>query len=236
MSKLTDSIGLAIADFAQNKSANDIVVISDICDDDVLPVNYLFRSFDEMPELEKLALELCQGHVLDIGAGTGCHSLELAKKGHPITAIDISEGAVNYMIKQGLNASVNTIFSLPKVSFDTILLLMNGIGLAGTKDELGPFLKNLKSKLNTGGKILCESTDLTYLYQEDDGSVWIDLNNKYHGEVKFKMKYGSAETDWFNWLYIDFDLLKDEAKKTGLTCELVMHGESNNYLACLEHN
>lgn len=230
-----DPIGLAISEFYQKKHTSNIEVISDICDDDVLPVAYLFRDITAMPELEKLALDLCQGHVLDVGAGAGCHSLELLKKGLEITAIDISEGAVKYMVEQGINASVDTIFTLRNQTFDTILLLMNGIGLAATKDDLVPFLNNLKSKLKAGGKILCESTDLTYLYQEDDGSVWIDLNTKYHGEVKFKMKYRHSETDWFDWLYIDFDLLQVEAKKAGLSCKLILNGATNNYLACLEH-
>ena len=231
----SDPIGQAILDFEKKNQPKNIFVYSDICDDDILPVSYLFRTFEDMPDIEKTALSLSSGRVLDVGAGTGCHSVELQKKGCEVFAIDVSPGAVDYMKRQGLNATVDTIFTIQNNNFDTILLLMNGIGLAGTVDKLTEFLIQLKSKLKLEGKILCESTDLTYLYAEDDGSVWIDLNAKYRGEVKFKMKFGEAESNWFDWLYIEFDLLKHHAELAGLNCTLVYAGENQNYLACLEY-
>jgi len=89
--------------------------------------------------------------------------------------------------------------------------------------------------LKPGGKAICDSTDLRYLYEEEDGSMWVDLNGAYYGEMQFKMSYKEVSTDWFDWLYIDFELLNDYAQKEGLNCELVFNGPSNNYLAVLTH-
>ena len=230
-----DPIGLAIFEFSKNNSDENIVVYSDLCDDDVIPVNYLFRNLASMPELEKTALSLCKGKILDVGAGAGCHSNILKAKGFDITAIDTSQGAVDYMLSKNINAKRISVLDLSGEKFDTILILMNGIGLAKTMDELQPFLLHLKSLLNEGGKIYCDSSDLTYLYVEEDGSMLIDLNGKYHGEMKFNMKYKNVESGWFPWLYIDFENLHDHALAAGLKCTLVQENENYIYLVCLEH-
>jgi len=229
-----DPIGCAISEFSEKNAAENIIVYSDLCDDDVIPVNYLFRSFDAMPDLEKTALNLCLGKILDVGAGAGCHSVILKKKGLDVTSIDTSKGAVDFMQKASLNTKQISILDFSGTQFDTILILMNGIGLAGTMDQLQPFLLHLKSLLNTNGKIYCDSSDLSYLYMEDDGSMLIDLNGKYYGEMKFNMKYKDIESGWFPWLYIDFENLQDHALAVGLKCTLVQESENYCFLVCLE--
>jgi len=230
-----DPVGHAIFDFTQTKSDSTITIYSDLCDDDVIPVPYLFRSYELMPDIEKTALSLCSGKILDVGAGAGCHSVILQKKGFDVTSIDTSKGAVDAMNNVGLNALKTTVFDLPDTEFDTILILMNGIGLAENMDQLNPFLLRLKKLLSPQGKIYCDSTDLCYLYQEEDGSMLIDLNAKYYGEIKFNMKYKTTESGWFEWLFIDFENLSDHANEVGLKCTLIEEND-NHYLVCLEHN
>jgi SAM-dependent methyltransferase len=227
-----DPIGLAIQDFINHKVDAEIIVKADLCEDDVMPVSHLFRSYEQMPELEQLALSKVSGHILDVGAGAGCHALWLQEQGHQVTAIDISAGAVDYMQKQQIEASVTNLWEL-EGTYDTILLLMNGIGLAGKLDQLEPFLNHLKKHLNPNGQILCDSTDIAYLYEEEDGSVWVDLNSTYRGEMQFKMVYKGQETPWFNWLYLDFETLKTHSKNAGMNCELLMEGDSFNFLCRL---
>jgi SAM-dependent methyltransferase len=228
-----DPIGYAIHDFAKDGNADSIIVKADLCEDDVMPVEYLFRSFEEMPELEQLALKKATGKVLDIGAGTGCHSKWLMKKNADVTAIDISQGAVDYMQANGIKAEKKDLWEIDE-TYDTILLLMNGIGLAGKLNRLESFLKHLQSKLNPGGQILFDSTDISYLYEEEDGSLWVDLNSTYPGEMQFKMCYKDVSTPWFDWLYLDYQTLEKHAKAVGLDCSCILEGESNNYLAQLK--
>ncbi|MGB1104468.1 MAG: class I SAM-dependent methyltransferase [Crocinitomicaceae bacterium] len=229
-----DPIGFAIADYVQHGNAESIIVKADLCEDDVMPIDYLFRTYDEMPELEQVALKMAKGKILDIGAGAGCHSKWLVDNGADLKAIDISKGAIDYLKSNGIDAEKKDLWEIEE-KYDTILLLMNGIGLAGKLDRLDKFLLHLKSKLNEGGQILLDSTDISYLYQEEDGSMWVDLNSAYPGEMQFKMCYKDVETPWFDWLYLDYATLEKHAEKVGLKCSCILAGESNNYLAQLKH-
>jgi len=212
-----DPIGLAIQEYAVKRKPEDIIVSSDICEDDIIPVEVLFRKYAEMPDLEKLALERTKGKVLDVGAGSGAHALHLSDNGFDVTCIDISQGAVDLMKKSGLKAERINFFSLKDQKFDTILMLMNGIGIAGKLSNLERTLEHAKSLLNPGGRILCDSSDIKYLYEdEEDGSLWMDLNSEYYGNFRFQMKYKKEKGPWFDWLYVDFDNLFKAAKNVGL--------------------
>jgi len=225
-----DPIGSAIHDYAASKKPADIIVSSDICEDDIIPVEVLFRTLEEMPELERLAMDRCKGKVLDAGAGTGIHALELMDRGSQVKAIDISKGAVNYMKKQGIDAEQISFLNLKNEKFDTILMLMNGIGIAGKLSNLERTLKHAKSLLNEGGRILCDSSDIRYLYEDEDGALWVDLNSEYYGNFRFQMKYKKEKGQWFDWLYVDFENLFQAAQKVGLKASKI-YDENDNYLA-----
>jgi SAM-dependent methyltransferase len=230
-----DPIGYAVWDFASNKSAVNIIVESDLCDDDVLPPAYLFRTFDEMPELEKVALSKSKGKILDIGGAAGCHAQFLNEKGDDVLSIDISQGSVDFMLSEGLKAEKIDVLDLKNQKFDTILVLMNGLGIAGSLLKMRHFLSHLKSLLAENGKIYCDSADIKYMYEDEEGGVWMDLNAAYYGEMKFNMKYKTIESGWFDWIYIDQEKLNEICQATGLKCEIIFEGDQQNYLAELTH-
>ena len=225
-----DPIGVAILDYHKNQQPTDIVVCSEICEDDIIPLEVLFRTYEEMPELEKLALSKAQGKILDVGAGAGFHALHLQKEGKDVQTIDISAGAVEFMKSQGLNARQIDLFDLKDEKFDTINMLMNGIGIAGTLANLEKTLTHLKTLLNPGGKIYCDSSDIRYLYEDEEGALWVDLNTEYYGNFRFQMKFNNEVGPWFDWLYVDFDTLFQAAKKVGLKAVKVYEMD-DNYLA-----
>lgn len=227
-----DPIGHAINDYSQGIAEMDVVVRADLCEDDVLPLDWLFRSFDEMPVREQKALNLCRGAILDVGSGAGCHSLYLTKKGGNITSIDTSFNCIQYQLNQGINAKNIDFFELTDLKFDTLLFLMNGLGICGTLERLPILLKHAYSLLNNGGQVLCDSTDITYLYQEEDGSQWMDLNSEYFGNFKFQMQYKETVGDWFDWLYVDADKLTEIAEEIGFSVEIEL-GEEGQYFAKL---
>jgi hypothetical protein len=109
-------------------------------------------------------------------------------------------------------------------------MLMNGIGIAGTLANLEKTLTHAKSLLNEGGKILCDSSDIKYLYEDEDGSLWVNLNQEYYGNFRFQMKYKKETGPWFDWLYVDFDSLFTAAKNVGLKCTRV-YEQDDNFLA-----
>jgi SAM-dependent methyltransferase len=228
--KKGDPVGTAILDYIKTRKPDDIIVSSDICEDDVIPVEVLFRNQIEMPDLELMALESCKGKVLDVGAGAGAHSKELIDRGLDVDSIEISEGAVQYMKSIGLNARKINFFDLKNDKYDTILMMMNGIGIAGKLSNLENTLLHAKSLLQPGGKILCDSSDIKYLYEDEDGALWVDLNSEYYGNFRFQMKFKKEKGPWFDWLYVDFDNLFNAAKKVGLKAKKIMD-QDDHYLA-----
>lgn len=229
----TDPFGNACLSHLRGINGLEIIVHSDHAEDDVLPVDYLFRSFEDMPFLEQMALKMCAGKILDIGAGAGCHSKWLIEQKHNVTAVEQSPGAVTALKQQGIsNIQVNFFDLDSSTKYDTLLVLMNGTGIAGTLQNLPKFLKKCKDLLNDRGQVLIDSSDIRYLYEEEDGSSLIPIN-KYYGEVKYQMSFNEAKTDWFEWLYIDFLYLQEIAQENGMNCKLVFEGNHYEYLAQL---
>lgn len=232
---MKDLFGKAILDYQINNSPEDLITETSISEEDEMSVAYLFRSYNEMPKLEQKALQLAKGRTLDVGCGAGSHSLYLQNERNiDVTAIDISENAIEACTLRGLKkVKVQNILSLENEKFDTILLLMNGTGIFGTLKETANYLQKLKSLLNPNGQILIDSSDIIYMFDNDeDGGKWIPCDN-YYGELTFKIRYKNETEDEFPWLYLDYNTLQNAAFANGLQCELIFEGEHYDYLAKL---
>jgi SAM-dependent methyltransferase len=230
---MKDLFGKALLDYQNDNYSEDIMTSTSISDDDILPLPYLFRSFAEMPKLEQEALHLAKGKVLDVGSGSGSHSIYLQDKGYNVKAIDISEGAIEVAKQRGVKQiEVLDVLNETK-TFDTILLLMNGTGIFQELSQVSKYLKHLKSLLNPNGQILIDSSDIKYMYEDEDGGVWLDTNNDYYGELDYYIKYKGEQEQPMKWLYLDFNTLLTASTSVGLNCELIMEGEHFDYLARL---
>lgn len=232
--KEKDAMGRAIEEYYKKGKAGKLRVLSSMFYEDEIPVETLFRSFDEMPPQEQKAIELCKGRILDVGAGSGCHSVELKSRGHEVVAIDISELSTNVMKERGIDArTINFFDERFCEKFDTILLAMNGIGIVGKTENLASFFRSAKRLLAPGGQVLLDSSDIRYIFMNDDGSMDINLAAGYYGEVDYKMRYRNTTSEPFDWLYIDFDTLSMYAEEHGFNCEKCLDGEHYDYLARL---
>jgi len=231
---MLDLFGRAILDYQTNNEPQDLITETNISEADDMSVAYLFRSFNEMPKLEKKALQLSKGKILDVGCGAGSHSLYLQEKGFDVTSIDISENAIQACQLRGLkNAHVQNLLDIQNEKFDTILLLMNGTGIFGTLAQTSLFLQKLKSLLNPNGQILIDSSDIIYMFdEEEDGSKWVPADG-YYGELTFTISYKNQTEEPFPWLYLDYNTLQNAAHANGLNCELITEGEHFDYLAKL---
>lgn len=230
-----DPMGAAIRDYKNKGKASRLRVLSSMFDEDEMPVAHLFRTFNQMPRLEQKALSMAKGRVLDIGAGAGCHALALQERGLEVKAIDISPLSCEVMKERGVKDAecVNLFNPQLQGKYDTLLLLMNGTGIAGKLNRLPMLLNRLKELLAEGGQILIDSSDLKYIYENEDGSMDIDLNAPYYGEVDYQMQYKNIKGEPFDWLYTDPMLLASISKQCGLNCEIVEEGENYEFLARL---
>lgn len=228
-----DIFGKALVDYQNGNYSEDLITSTNISDEDTLPLPYLFRRYSEMPKLEQKALQLSKGHILDVGCGSGSHSLWLQEKDYRVKAIDNSEGAIEVSKKRGvLNAELKPLLEETE-TFDTILLLMNGTGIFQELSQVAQNLKHLKSLLKPEGQILIDSSDISYMYEDEDGGQWLDLNQGYPGELDYFLSYKGEKEDAMKWLYLDFETLKTACLTVGLKCEKIIDGLHFDYLARL---
>jgi SAM-dependent methyltransferase len=232
---MKDLFGKAILDYQTHNNPENIITSTSISDEDEMDVAYLFRSFDEMPSIEQKALQLAKGKTLDVGCGAGSHSLYLQNELNiEVHSIDISKNAIQASSLRGLkNAQAINVLDLENEKYDTILLLMNGTGIFETLEKTTIYLQKLKSLLNPNGQILIDSSDIIYMFDEDeDEGKWIPSDN-YYGELTFSLQYKKEKEVDFPWLYLDYNTLQNAALANGLQCQHLLEGDHYDYLAQL---
>ena len=229
-----DPMGQAMYHYFHFNDMTSIKVNTNITEGEELPVSYLFRKYSEMPFLEKEALRLVKGKVLDVGAGSGAHSLYLQDNGLDVTSIDISELSCELMKEQGLkNVICKDIWTMETEAYDTIMFMMNGIGLVKNLEGLQFFLDYIKNLLFPKGQIILDSSDIKYMFYDDEGGLLVNINSAYYGELEYQITYKHYNADPFPWLFVDFDRLRNIAVKCDWNIELIYEDDHFHYLARL---
>ncbi len=225
----TDIYGTFLKDYLKNGETETVWLHNSYAEAEEMPVDIFFRKEYELSDLELLALRLCKGKVLDIGAGAGSISLILQKRGVDVTAIEISPGACEVMHMRSIKKIVNQdIFTYQKETFDTLLLVMNGIGFCQYVDQVEVFLKHAKTLLNPGGQILFDSSDVSYLYEN---KPYQDFG--YFGEIDYQYEYKGNKGQWFTWIYLERELMQEIAEKCGYQMSILFEDGNDQYLAKL---
>ena len=233
MNRKADPMGRAIADYQLTGTADRLRVFSPMFEEDEIPLATLFRTYEKMPETERKALDMTRGKTLDVGAGSGCHSLVLQGRGVDVTAIDISPLSVETMRQRGVKKVVEQDFFTIGGKYDTILMLMNGIGIVGTLERMPEFFRHLDKILATGGQVLCDSSDISYVFEDENGLIDYPDTGHYYGELSYRMQYKDTIGEPFDWLYIDAETLRKEAEENGYAVEVVAVGEHFDYTALI---
>lgn len=230
-----DVFGRALAAYNNGEADASITVESDLAETDEWPVSEFFHSWDDMSAIERRALTLASGRILDVGAGSGSHTLWLQGRDADVEALDLSAGAAGVMRSRGVRSVHQAdFFSFrPDKGYDTLLFLMNGVGIAGSVERLDDFLAKAKSLLSPGGQILLDSSDLIYLYEEEDGSYSLPIGGRYYGELTYTYVFRGLRSEPFDWVFVDRQTLSDTAEREGLSLEIVCEGEHYDYLARL---
>jgi SAM-dependent methyltransferase len=225
---------LAIKDYYYGDFAAELLVESDCAGVERLPVSIFFRNFEQLSDLDQYALSLCKGKILDLGAGAGSHSLILQNRGFFVYSIDIAEDAVEVMRGRGLKHVYCTdATSLHGLKFDTILMMMNGLGVVQDLAGLTQFLNHVKKLLKAKGQILVDSSDLHYLLELPGANGEKVLSRgKDYGKISYRFGYKGIISAPFHWLFIDQETLQTYASQTGWQCQIIFE-EDSQYLARL---
>lgn len=228
--------GQALLAYLEGDSEAELTLRRDDGLEVALPAGFFFRAPEEFSEIERLALELCRGHVLDIGAGSGLHALALQERGLRVTAIDLSPEAVDVMIRRGVRDVIEVdLFRFRGGPFDTLLLLGHGIGMVEDLDGLATFLTRAKALCAAGGHLLVHSTDVRctedpvhLAYQERNRRA-----GRYIGEIRLEVEFQGLRGSRYGWLHVDPETLEDVARDTGWESEILHREETGDYLARL---
>jgi SAM-dependent methyltransferase len=229
-----DPYGSALQDFLDGDTSVQIAIRRDDGYDSLVPIAVFFRKEADFSPLENAALDLCRGTVLDIGAGTGCHTLALQRRGLHVTAIDISPQAVAVTTARGAaDARRTDVFDLRGERFDTLLMLMHGIGMVETLEGLDRFLRHARTLITPDGRLVFDSLDVR---RTDDAQhlAYQEANRKagrYFGEIRIQFEYKGKPGPLFGWLHVDPQTLADRAGKAGWRCRVATEQEDGNYLA-----
>lgn len=227
---MKDILGKAVSSYFEGDKSSKLWINNTYGAPEEMPLEYYFRDKLNMPELEHFALEHCRGKILDIGAAAGAHSLILQDLKQDVTALDISPLLAKTLKVRGINTVLEgNIFNLdPTIQYDTLLLLMNGIGISQSLKGLELLLGKLKNILAKNGQILFDSSDVSYVYNEELPQ------ETYHGEIDYQYEYKGEKGDWFSWLYVDFENIRKVATKVGLQTELLAQDEDEHFLCRLK--
>jgi len=225
-----DILGEALVDF-YNGEQHPLFINNKYGDPEEMPIEVFFREKEDLTDLEKTAISKCKGRILDVGAGSGAMTLMLQDH-HDTTAVESSEGACQVMKALGVkNGIIGDVFDYPGEDYDTLLLLMNGIGIVGQLSNLGKALKYFADMIKPDGQILLDSSDISYLYDEVDKP-----KSAYFGQLSYQYHYKDKLGDWFDWLYVDKVTLKEHANNAGLLVEILFEDDTDQYLARLTKN
>jgi hypothetical protein len=225
----SDILGQALLDFLKMGTGERLIAHTSYGPDETYFLDYFFRDLDGMPDLEQYALTLCKGRILEIGAGAGSHALILQEAGKDIVTMDSSRGCVNVMLMRGLlKVQHMNVFNLHTGGYNTLLLLMNGIGIAGNLGGLVRFLKKAEEITDSRAQILFDSTDVSHTLEKD-----AEESGRYVGEIKYQFDYRGVRGPWFEWLYIDQEKLFKICEQTQWIPSILFEDGKGHYLARL---
>ncbi len=227
-----DVYGEALHEFhVNNELSSPLLLHSTYGDIEEMPIEVFYRTEDDLPELEFIALSLCDGKVLDVGAGVGSHALYLQERNFDVTALEISETACNIMQQRGVAQVIqDDFFNLKDVKFDTLLFLMNGIGLAQTLEGFKNLLRHAKTLISERGQLIFDSSDISYLYDE----YRINRPDYYFGEIGYQYEFKGIKGEPFTWLYLDQETLIKIAHEENWVVQVLFEDDNDQYLVRME--
>lgn len=234
-----EPFGLALLAYFEGDTAAELIIRRDDGKETSLPVGFFFREPSAFTAIENAAVERCAGHVLDVGAGTGLHSLVLQRKGLAVTAIDISPHAVQIMRERGVtDVHCADIFEFQGGPFDTLLVMGHGIGMVETIAGLDRLLAHARRLLSEDGQVLLDSLDVRVTDEPSD-LAYHEANRRagrYAGEIRMQFEFRGRQSPHCGWLHVDAETLSERAALVGWQCETVFRQPTGDHLSRLTNH
>ena len=232
MTHAYDPHGAAVLDCFRGAADAVLICHQDGARDDV-PASFWLR--DKIDPLEMHALALCRGRVLDVGAGTGVHTLSLQQRGLDVTAIDVSFDCVTIMRERGVrDARAADFYSFDGGPFDTVINLCNGLDKVGCLRDLPRFLNAMWKLLAPGGQLIADSFDLRIDADAASRAVMArkTATGRYFGEMDLRFEYKGRLGAPFSVLQVDYETLAKVASDHDWLAEKLAE-RGGHYLARL---
>lgn len=233
-------LGAALLAYHTGRHDAVLTVESDIFDTERVAVHHYYRPDHlPLPELDSRALDRCALKILDAGAGAGRHALDLQCRGLKVTALDVSATAVQVMQDRGISdVRQGDIYTSDLDTYDTVLLLMNGIGLAGDLDGLEKLFERFRHILTPGGRVVFDAASLDATINHDGFDDLGDhaIGRPTMGEVFFRLTFENLQGSWYPWLFPTPRMVGEAARSSGFDFAVIGRGARGTYLGELEKN
>ena len=239
LSDKQDAFGHGMHDFLQGRAAAEIAERDDGCLGLTGGPGCYFREYREWPSLEKRALRLARGRVLDIGCGAGRVALHLQGKGLDVLGVDNSPMAVKVCKARGLKkARVVPVTQLSRKLglFGTIVMFGNNFGLVGNVKRAKWLLRRFHAMTTPDARIIAESRDP---YHTDE-----PLHLAYHkrnrrqgrmgGQIRLRVRYKVYATPWIDVLMVSREEMTKVLDGTGWHVRQCLDGDGSLYAAVME--
>ena len=232
--KAMEPFGRALLAFFEGDPKTELKIRRDDGLETLLPMSHFFREPRELTPIEKVAIDGCVGRVLDVGAGSGLHSLVLEGRGLRVTSLDINPDAVEVMNQRNvMDVRCADIFEFRDGPYDTLLMLGHGLGMVETIEGLDQFLAHARGLVADDGQVILDSLDVRVTDRPAD-LAYHQTNREsgcYIGEIRMQFEFHGKSGPYCGWLQVDAETLKDHAQSCGWAYE-VMHRETDgNHLA-----
>jgi SAM-dependent methyltransferase len=202
------------------------------------PAAYL-AEYPDWPLIEKQAVRLARGRVLDVGCGAGRVALHLQQKGLDAVGIDISPLAIEVCKLRGLRDA--RVLPITQVSrrlgvFDTIVMYGNNFGLMGGPRRARWLLRRFHGMTSPRARIIGECRD-PYATTDPDNLDYHERNRRrgrMGGQLRIRVRYGRRRTPWFDYLFVSPDEMRELLDGSGWSLQRLFEGAGGVYVAVIE--
>jgi SAM-dependent methyltransferase len=240
-----DAFGHEVMAYLEGQTdAVEIIEREDGYIDGAAHIGWYFSSYSEWYPLEQQAIaEIVRGpaggRTLDLGSGAGRVELYLQEQGIDVVGIDNSPLALEVCRQRGVkDVRLCPVTQVgPQLGiFDNILMFGNNWGLMGSFQRARWLLRRFHKITTPAARIIAISRDVYNTTNPDHLAyqAWNRERGRMSGQIRFRVRFGKACSDWFDYLMVSQDEMVQILDGTGWRVMKWVSGEDGSYAAVIE--